>query len=132
MRLIALVEYSPDWAKQFEQLRQSLWPRVSAVAVRIEHVGSTAVTGLPAKPAIDLGILVEGKDQLLGSIERLAGLGYQHRVHLGPTRPQGFQVGGGATSFVCLSPGRYLNSWSSHLSRLPSKPFSRCREIRGT
>lgn len=52
---VQLVEYRPEWPAEFEAirswLRQSLGPRVVS---RIEHYGSTAVPGMPAKPIIDV------------------------------------------------------------------------------
>jgi GrpB-like predicted nucleotidyltransferase (UPF0157 family) len=53
-----VVPYDPTWADQFERLRTSLADALAAVAVRISHVGSTAVPGLPAKPIIDIDLTV--------------------------------------------------------------------------
>ena len=69
MAVIELVEYRTEWPEEFEQLRQGLWPQVSDIAIRIEHLGSTAVPGLCSKPAIDLDILVREQDRLLRGVE---------------------------------------------------------------
>jgi GrpB-like predicted nucleotidyltransferase (UPF0157 family) len=55
---------------------------VPDVAIRIEHVGSTSVPGLAAKPIIDMTVVVGGRDVPL-TIKRLATLGYRHRGNLG-------------------------------------------------
>lgn len=52
------------------------------VAVAIEHVGSTAVPGLAAKPVIDLVVVVE-PERVQEAIDRLAAVGYVHRGDLG-------------------------------------------------
>jgi GrpB-like predicted nucleotidyltransferase (UPF0157 family) len=80
MRSVVVVDYDPNWPLVFEQLRARAWSVVSDVAVGIEHVGSTSVPGLAAKPIIDISIVVRSADDVPLAIERLAPLGY---VHLG-------------------------------------------------
>lgn len=60
--VIRVVEYDPSWAVRFEALRSEYAEALSAAGVpvvAIEHVGSTAVPGLAAKPVIDCDIIVE-------------------------------------------------------------------------
>lgn len=83
MRNIVVVDYDPVWPEVFEQLRSAIWPVVSDIASAIEHVGSTAVPGLAAKPIIDLTIVVPTKTDVPRSIECLSRLGYVHRGNLG-------------------------------------------------
>lgn len=71
--------YNEDWPRQFAALHQRLWPAVSHLATSIEHVGSTSVPGLPAKPVIDLDIVIPTRDCLPAITSALAALGYQHR-----------------------------------------------------
>jgi len=49
------------------------------MAVAIEHIGSTAVPGLPAKPIIDMDVAIRDTSDLPATIERLAPLGYIHQ-----------------------------------------------------
>ena len=58
MRTIEVVDYDPGWPSTFESLRSILWPALADVASTIEHVGSTSVPGLAAKPIIDISIVV--------------------------------------------------------------------------
>jgi len=51
---ITVEEYDPLWAEQFETLRSRIAPALGGLAAAIEHVGSTAVAGLAAKPIIDM------------------------------------------------------------------------------
>lgn len=62
--MILVAEYDPAWATRFEQLRGEYARAMSAAGVpvtAIEHVGSTAVPGLAAKPVIDCDIVVAGR-----------------------------------------------------------------------
>lgn len=63
MRLI-IEKYNPDWKKQFEELRQELEELTATVHTDIQHIGSTSVEGLSAKPVIDIIIGVNSEDDL--------------------------------------------------------------------
>jgi GrpB-like predicted nucleotidyltransferase (UPF0157 family) len=80
---VVVVDYDPAWPQEFEALRARVWPAVSDVALRIEHVGSTSVPGLAAKPIIDMTVVVPSRDQVPAAIDRLASIGYVHRGNLG-------------------------------------------------
>ena len=82
-RRIEVIDYDPKWPHIFEQLRARIWPAVSDIATSIEHVGSTSVPGLAAKPIIDMDIVVPSPDDVSLVIERLKPLGYMHRGNLG-------------------------------------------------
>lgn len=73
-----VVDYDPSWPETFELLRARVWPSVSDVAIGIEHVGSTSVPGLAAKPIIDMTIVVPSRREVPAAIARLAPLGYRH------------------------------------------------------
>lgn len=87
---IVVTDYDPAWADWFEQLRAFVWPAVESVAVRIDHVGSTAVGGLAGKPVIDMDVVVAGEDDVRPAIDRLAVLGYRWRGDLGVAGRQAF------------------------------------------
>ena len=66
--MIDVADYDPDWPRTFERLRSLYAEKLRAVPVLgIEHVGSTAVEGLAAKPIIDIDIVVAP-----GSVDRVA------------------------------------------------------------
>lgn len=86
MNEVVVLDYDPGWPRVFEELRSILWPAVSDIAISIEHVGSTAVPGLAAKPVIDIDVVVPEGDVPTG-IKRISDLGYEHRGDLGiPSR----------------------------------------------
>ncbi|MGO9964877.1 MAG: GrpB family protein [Acidimicrobiales bacterium] len=80
---IVVTDYDPNWPSWFETIRRALWPVVDDLAIRIDHVGSTAVAGLAAKPIIDLDIVVGSLDEVAPVIERLASIGCRWRGDLG-------------------------------------------------
>lgn len=79
---IVIVDYDAAWPQEFEALRARAAAAVGDVAIAIEHVGSTAVPGLAAKPVIDLVVVVDPED-VQRAIERLVAIGYVHRGNLG-------------------------------------------------
>ncbi|MGH3259491.1 MAG: GrpB family protein, partial [Streptosporangiaceae bacterium] len=63
--MITVVDYDPAWPERFEHLRAEYAAAMAAAGipvVAIEHVGSTSVPGLAAKPVIDVDIVVQGAD----------------------------------------------------------------------
>ena len=58
----------------------------------IEHVGSTSVPGLAAKPVIDMGIVVPERQDVPTAIAKLASLGYVHRGNQGVEEREAFTV----------------------------------------
>jgi GrpB-like predicted nucleotidyltransferase (UPF0157 family) len=83
MRTIVVVDYDPVWPDWFEQLRGRVWPVVHDVAVAVEHVGSTSVPGLAAKPVIDMSVVMSSEAAVPLAIERLATIRYLHRGNMG-------------------------------------------------
>ena len=87
---IVVAAYDPVWPEWFQQVRTRVWPAVADVALRIDHVGSTSVPGLAAKPIIDVDIVVASAEQVRPAIERLAGIGYRWRGDLGVAGREAF------------------------------------------
>ncbi|MEC9440043.1 MAG: GrpB family protein [Myxococcota bacterium] len=81
-KTIVVELYSDAWAHHFEALRMRLSNALDGIAHTIEHVGSTSVKGLAAKPVIDIDIIV-AREQLDDAIEALSTLEYTHRGELG-------------------------------------------------
>lgn len=79
---IQIVDYDPRWPEVFQNLCDRLQPAITHVAIAVEHVGSTSVPGLAAKPVIDMDVVVCEADVGL-AIAGLANLGYVHRGNLG-------------------------------------------------
>jgi GrpB-like predicted nucleotidyltransferase (UPF0157 family) len=83
--VITVVEYDPAWRKRFEVLRGEYMAAMAAAGVPvvgIEHVGSTSVPGLAAKPIIDCDIVVREANVTLAS-DVLLSLGFTPLGELG-------------------------------------------------
>lgn len=77
---IILEPYSPAWPLLFEEEKTSLLQVIGAWVVEIEHIGSTAIAGLSAKPVIDILIGVRSlSDADEHCIEKIKALGYTYR-----------------------------------------------------
>jgi putative glutamine amidotransferase len=71
-----LVDYDPAWPAMFEEEAAAIRAALGDVAVRIEHVGSTAVPGVAAKPIIDIQVSVDSMTPRDRFVEPLVALGY--------------------------------------------------------
>ncbi|MEU8181724.1 GrpB family protein [Micromonospora sp. NPDC049044] len=99
---VVIEEYDPAWALRFVILRTSIVEALGDLALDVEHVGSTAVPGLAAKPIIDVDLTVEDTAQESGYLPALERLGYRlvlrepwwhgHRMLLSPAEDVNLHV----------------------------------------
>jgi GrpB-like predicted nucleotidyltransferase (UPF0157 family) len=78
---VAIVAYDPLWPGRFETWRERLARTIGSPALRIEHIGSTAVPGLAAKPVVDIQVSVPDvadEDSYVPAIESV-GFGLRYR-----------------------------------------------------
>ena len=75
-----LVEHDPGWAADFEEEAVRVRAALGDVALRVEHVGSTSVHGLAAKPVIDIQVSVKSLTPRAPIIAPLKAIGYEHAV----------------------------------------------------
>jgi len=75
---IEIVDYDPSWPSMFEAETERLGAALAGVAVRIEHVGSTSVPGLAAKPIVDIQLSVPDVSDLDSYRGPLESLGYEY------------------------------------------------------
>ena len=91
--MITISDYDPAWPAQFDEVRACLLeelPEESGI-VEVEHVGSTAVPGLAAKPMIDIHVVIAEESHLGRMITELAHLGYIHKGDRGVMGREAFQ-----------------------------------------
>ncbi len=75
--------YQPAWADEFRELSEILKHHLGSLALRVHHVGSTAIPGMPAKSILDINVEIAA-DILLNDVSnRLAELGYIFQDDLG-------------------------------------------------
>ncbi|RYB90705.1 GrpB family protein [Nocardioides glacieisoli] len=90
MSEIRVVDWSPGWAEQFEAVAAVLRDALAGIgSARVEHVGSTSVPGLAAKPILDIDVVVDAAD-VTGAVTALESVGYVHRGDLGVTGREAF------------------------------------------
>jgi GrpB-like predicted nucleotidyltransferase (UPF0157 family) len=77
---IKLFEYDPDWPNQFAKHAQMISDALGSVLLRIEHIGSTSVPGLAAKPVIDILAVVPDSANESAYLPPLEAAGYVLRV----------------------------------------------------
>jgi GrpB-like predicted nucleotidyltransferase (UPF0157 family) len=87
---VEVVDYDPAWEGRFGDYRASIHGALGSVAVAIEHIGSTAVVGLAAKPVIDVQVSVPNLDALDEYKPGLESLGLLHRPHPEDVEPREF------------------------------------------
>jgi GrpB-like predicted nucleotidyltransferase (UPF0157 family) len=78
--VIEIVSYDAGWPQRFAELGADLRRALGDVALRIDHIGSTAVPGLAAKPIIDVQVSVASFEPLAAFKAPLEGLGYVFRA----------------------------------------------------
>jgi GrpB-like predicted nucleotidyltransferase (UPF0157 family) len=83
--VLQIVDPSPLWPVQYQQARDELLLFCPGVFVEVEHIGSTAVPGLAAKPVIDVLAAVDRLEDLERHTQALAHLGYES-AHIGIAR----------------------------------------------
>ena len=82
-RNIVVVPYDEKWKLRFEEIARELHAVLGELTLSIEHVGSTSVPGLAAKPIIDIDVVIEDESKLKAVIGALAKIGYQYEGNLG-------------------------------------------------
>ncbi len=86
--------YNKAWKQDFEAIRDELNPFLDGLALRIEHVGSTSVEGLSAKPAIDIDVVIKDRTVLPDVVSTLQKAGYSHEGDLGIPGREAFKYEG--------------------------------------
>lgn len=89
---IIVQNYNPEWEQMFKSLEKVLAKNLEDEIIKIEHVGSTSIKGMKAKPIIDLDIIIENNEKTLKSvIEKLKTLGYIHLGEMGISGREAFK-----------------------------------------
>ena len=99
---IELAEYDPDWPRLFEREAERIRSALGDRALQLEHVGSTSVPGLAAKPRIDILLVVADSADEPAYVPQVEAAGYElairepdwyeHRLLRGPDTPTNVHV----------------------------------------
>lgn len=74
---VKLTPYDENWKNEFEKEKVLLQEYLKDIALLIEHVGSTSIEGLSAKPILDIAVGVLNKEALYKTIDKMSSFGYQ-------------------------------------------------------
>jgi GrpB-like predicted nucleotidyltransferase (UPF0157 family) len=88
---VRISDYQEQWPKQFSSIERELREKVGSLVLSIEHIGSTAVPGLAAKPIIDIDVAIASADKFSAVKERLEQFGYIHRGPCGVPDREAFR-----------------------------------------
>ena len=80
---VIVLPYDPEWKNGFEKIKQEIVNAIGGLIVDIEHVGSTSVEGLSAKPIIDIDVVISDYSVFDSIVSKLSAIGYTHEGDLG-------------------------------------------------
>lgn len=85
---VVITEYDPEWVNLFNKEKELIEKLFKNVSLQIEHVGSTAVPGLAAKPIVDIMIGVDGFEIGRSLVKPLKDIGYHYVSELEKDMPE--------------------------------------------
>ena len=90
---VVVFPYDENWKQDFIDIKTELSQALGELAISIEHVGSTSVEGLAAKPIIDIDVVVK-KEKINDAISALKNISYIHEGNLGISGREAFAYEG--------------------------------------
>jgi GrpB-like predicted nucleotidyltransferase (UPF0157 family) len=78
-KAIEVREYDPGWVRLFESERARLSAALGDLVVAVEHMGSTSVPGLAAKPIVDIAVVLGSDARMTEAVARAEALGFERR-----------------------------------------------------
>ena len=80
---VTVLPYNEGWRSDFEKIKNELENAIGDMVIAIEHVGSTSVQGMSAKPCIDIDVVIKDYSVFDIVVAKLADIGYIHEGNLG-------------------------------------------------
>ena len=80
---VSVSPYDKAWKSAFEAIKQEIESAIGDLILGIEHVGSTSVEGMSAKPCIDIDVIIKDYSVFDDVVDKLANIGYTHEGDLG-------------------------------------------------
>ena len=90
---LQIVSYEPNWPRLYLAEAARLFASLGNDALDVQHIGSTAIPGLPAKPILDIGVAVANFEEAIRCVPLLEQLGYTYRGENGIPRRHYFVKG---------------------------------------
>jgi len=80
---VVVLPYDIKWKSDFEKIRQEIEKAIGGLIIGVEHVGSTSVEGMSAKPCIDIDVVIKDYSVFDDVVDKLGAIGYIHEGNLG-------------------------------------------------
>ena len=93
-RKVVVLPYDVSWQSAFEKIKGEIEEAIGDLIIGIEHVGSTSVKGLSAKPCIDIDVIVKDYSAFAAVVDGLKAIGYIHEGDLGIKHREAFKYSG--------------------------------------
>jgi len=124
---VVVLPYDSAWKAAFEEIRKEIEQAAGDLIVDIEHVGSTSVEGMSAKPCIDLDVVIPDHTVFDAVADRLKAIGYFHEGDLGIKGREAFRYSGKPHLmthhlYVCPRDSRELHRHVTFRNFLKSHP----------
>lgn len=91
---VVVLPYDEQWKRDFLKIKDELTNALGQLAMRIEHVGSTSVENLSAKPIIDIDVVIKDHTVFEKVVSALEATGYRHEGDLGIAGREAFKYDG--------------------------------------
>ena len=111
---IQLAPYESGWQIFFLEERDRLQAQIGEYVLDIQHIGSTSIPGMPAKPILDIGIAVTDFEEAVRCVTPLENLGYTYKGENGIPRRHYFGKGTPRTHHVHMLEIK-SEAWRNHL-----------------
>ena len=91
---VVVLPYDKAWKSAFERIKDEIEEAIGDLIIGIEHIGSTSVEGMSAKPCIDIDVVIEDYSVFHAVVARLKTIGYIHEGDLGIKNREAFKYSG--------------------------------------
>ena len=88
---VVVLPYDEAWKSAFEKIKDEIEEVIGDLIIGIEHIGSTSVEGMFAKPCIDIDVIIEDYSVFHAVVSRLKTIGYIHEGDLGIKNREAFK-----------------------------------------
>ncbi len=88
---VTVVPYDKTWKSAFEEIKKEIEVAIGDLIIGIEHIGSTSVEGMSAKPCIDIDVIIKDYAIFDAVVGRLEAIGYIHEGNLGIRNREAFK-----------------------------------------
>lgn len=93
-RKVIVVPYDVSWQSAFEKIKDEIEDAIGDLILGIEHIGSTSVEGMSAKPCIDMDVIIKDYSAFADVVDGLKEIGYIHEGDLGIRDREAFKYTG--------------------------------------